>query len=274
MRVLEKMRPADLPDFDKPPLNEVVVGVQFSNPIGYSQIHAGRVWDLFKTEYPHVEEYMPLNPVFETFGPQISFPGNQFAIVDGVLHDRYWFLNDRRDELIQFQQDRLLHNWRKVGDRTNEYPRFERMIANFEGQLASLEKCFATLAPQTLQINQCEISYINHVVEGTLDTIKLSDWMTFVNFDTQSPSGLNLVFRETIFDASGQPSARLICEVCEAVRQDGERVLSLTLTVRGAPEQSTIDSALKFFADGRESIVRRFSQLTTPHAHRIWGRKK
>lgn len=268
------MRPTDLPDFDKPPLNEVVLGVQFTNPAGYSQIHAGRVWDLFKSDYPHVEEYMPLNPIFETFGPQVSFPGNQFSFVDGALHDRYWFLNDQRDELIQFQQDRLLHNWRKVGDRSNDYPRFERMAANFQSQLVELEKCFATLAPQTLQINQCEISYINHITEGTLETIKLSEWLSFVNFSNKSPSTLNLVFRETIFDELKQPCARLICEVGEAIRQDGQRVLSLSLTVRGAPKKSTIESALEFFTDGRESIVRRFTELTTPHAHRIWGRKK
>lgn len=268
------MRPADLPDFDKPPVNEVVLGVQFSNPVGYSQIHAGRVWELFRPDYPHVEEYMPLAPVFETFGPQASFAGNQLSVIEGALHDRYWFLNDGRDELIQFQQDRLLHNWRKVGDRSNEYPRFERMIANFQRQLEALQNCVAGLAPQTLQINQCEISYINHLAEGSLDRISLSDWLSFVNFDTQSPSGFHMGFRETINDESGQPSARLICEVGEGVRQDGQRVLSLNLTARGAPKQPTIDAALAFFIAGRESIVRRFAELTTPSAHQIWGRKQ
>ena len=106
------MRPDDLPDFGKPPLNEVVLGVQFAPPSGYSQIRAGQVWELFKGKYPHTEEYMPLPPVFETFGPRVVAQANQLEFIDGPMHDRYWFLNDAHDELIQFQQDRLLHNWR------------------------------------------------------------------------------------------------------------------------------------------------------------------
>ncbi|MBR7633909.1 TIGR04255 family protein [Janthinobacterium lividum] len=268
------MRPADLPDFGSPPLGEVVLGVQFSNPAGYSQIHAGKVWDLFQENYPHVEEYMPLPPVFETFGPQIPSPGNQLSFVDGALHDRYWFLNERRDEIIQFQQDRILHNWRKVGDRTNEYPRFEHMIARFTDELTKLENYFSTLTPQKLQISQCEISYINHIATSANGTLKLSDWLSFVNFGTKHPQNFNLNFRETIVDANEKPRARLICEIGEILRSDGQRAISLSLTVRGAPESSTISSALKFLAEGRTSIVNRFTELTTPEAHKAWERKK
>lgn len=109
-------RPADLPDFSKPPLNEVVLGVQFSPPAGYTQIQAGEVWNLYRERYPRVEEYMPLPPAYELFGlPGMGQTSNQFSFLEGPLHDRYWFLRTAGDELIQFQNDRLLHNWRKVG---------------------------------------------------------------------------------------------------------------------------------------------------------------
>lgn len=266
------MRPADLPDFGKPPLNEVVLGVQFSNPIGYSQIQAGHVWDLFRSEYPNVEEYMPLSPVFEIFGSQVPFLGNQLSFVDGPLHDRYWFLNESRDELIQFQQDRLLHNWRKVGDQSNDYPRFERMIERFTSEMAKLEAYLATLTPQVLQINQCEISYINHIVVENTTTLSLSRWLNFVNFDAKHPESLNLTFRETIFEGE-RPAARLICELGEVLRPDGQRAIVFNLTVRGAPKLPTMNSALEFLAQGRANIVRRFTELTTPEAHRAWERK-
>lgn len=268
------MRPPDLPDFERPPVNEVVVGVQFSNPAGYSQIRAGEVWGLFRDSYPHVEEYMPIAPVFETFGPQAPAFGNQLSFVDGALHDRYWFLSEKRDELVQFQQDRLLHNWRKVGDATNDYPRFESVYERFSSELTKLEKYFASLQDQALQINQCEISYINHISVGSIASIKLSDWLNFVSFGNKNPQGLNLSFRETINDLAGEPSARLICELNEVMRSDGERAIALSLTVRGAPKTSSIDSALQFLVEGRSVIVSRFAELTTSEAHKIWGRKK
>jgi len=267
------MRPPDLPDFKHPPVSEVVLGVQFSNPAGYTQIRAGEVWGLFKGSYPQVEEYMPLAPVFETFGPQAPTMRTQLSFVDGTLHDRYWFLSEERDELIQFQQDRLLHNWRKVGDGNNEYPRFEPMYQRFKDELTALERYLASLEAQTLQINQCEISYINHIFVGQVSSVKLSDWLNFVNFGNINPEGVNLSFRETITNSMGEPSARLICELNEVMRSDGDKAIALSLTVRGAPKTASIDSALQFLADGRSVIVKRFAELTTSEAHKIWGRK-
>ena len=66
-------------------------------------------------------------------------------------HSRYWFVSLSEDELLQFQKDRLLHNWRKVDDRTNEYPRFETLIDKFEKELRKLETYFASLVPQLLK---------------------------------------------------------------------------------------------------------------------------
>ncbi|MDE2074857.1 MAG: TIGR04255 family protein, partial [Alphaproteobacteria bacterium] len=142
-----EMRPSHLPDYKAPPLNEVVLGVQFNQPVGYQQIRAGEVWSLYKSNYPVVEEQPPLAPSFEMFGGR---PTNvlQFQFATGATHDRFWFLSESRDELIQFQADRLLHNWRKVGDGTNPYPRFERMIDKFRAELRTLETYLATLAPQ------------------------------------------------------------------------------------------------------------------------------
>lgn len=61
-------RPDHLPDFRTPPLNEVVVGVQFAPARGYQQILAGEVWELYRAQFPTVEEMPPIPPAFETFG--------------------------------------------------------------------------------------------------------------------------------------------------------------------------------------------------------------
>ena len=59
-------RPDHLPDFRKPPLNEVVLGVQFNEPAGYRLIRAFEVWSLFREVYPEVHEQPPLAPIVET----------------------------------------------------------------------------------------------------------------------------------------------------------------------------------------------------------------
>lgn len=266
----DAVRPDHLPDFRRPPLNEVVLGVQFSPPEGYQQIYAGEVWNLYRNEFPNVQEQLPLAPSFETFG--LPTKSRQLDFVTGVTHDRFWFLRPDGEELIQFQQDRLLHNWRKVGDESNPYPRFETMLNRFHGELEQLEGYLNGLLPQTLSINQCEISYINHIAPSGGQVLLASDWLRFVNFDGKEPDDFSIGFREVIHDAESKPKGRLICEASLAIKTNRQQVIQLTLTVRGAPQQNTIASAREFLIYGREKIVSKFADLTTDKAHMNWER--
>ena len=263
-------RPTDLPDFRNPPLNEVVLGVQFSPARGYSQIRAGEVWALYKSKFPLVEEQPPLTPVFETFGRLQPMQMN-LGIITGASHDRFWFLTPEKDELIQFQEDRLLHNWRKVGEGTNEYPRFERMIEKFERELGGLEGYFATLSPQTLAINQCEVTYVNHIPWTGAAGNDASRWLRFLQFGDSLAEEFSITFRRTIPSPTNQPIGRLICEASAALA-DGKRVIRLSLTARGAPARPDVSAALDFLQRGREIVVRAFAQLTTEAAHQEWQR--
>lgn len=267
-------RPDHLPDFGKPPLNEVVLGVQFSPPKGYQQIRAGEVWSLFKSDYPVVQEHQALEPAFEMFGlPHHGQIGGRLSFVAGAMHDRFWFLRKSGDELIQFQPDRLLHNWRKVGDQSNEYPRFEGMAARFGEELGKLESYFTTLGPQPLAINQCEVSYINHIEVGA-GPIKPEHWLRGMSFEGIDADDWNVGFRELIRSESGQPVGRITYEVATGIKPDGKRIIVLNLTARGAPDGSDIASALRFIAKGRELIVMRFATITTEAAHKAWERQQ
>lgn len=265
-------RPAELPDFESPPLNEVVLGVQFNPPKGYRQINAGEVWGLFRSEFSRVEDREPLAPVFETFG--LPARGTRFEMMTGPSHDRFWFLRPDGTELIQFQQDRLLHNWRKVESEESAYPRFERMMTRFSDELARLEEYVNGLASQSLLINQCEISYVNHIPFESSDEQKASDWFRFIDFGEHEPEDFSIGFREIIRDAGSQPQGRLICEFKIAITKTGKRVIVMTLTARGAPLSPTKESALEFLTKGRGLIVSRFADLTTDAAHAKWRRIK
>lgn len=267
-------RPRHLPDFRSPPLSEVVLGVQFASPQGYQQIRAGEVWNLFKGHYPRVQEHQALPPAFETFGLpfQHSSMMPQFGFVTGGTHDRFWFLDQEGRELIQFQQDRLLHNWRKNGDANNEYPRFEAMTDKFRAELSQFQGYINSLAPQALSINQCEISYINHISFQRGEEGGFADWLKFLNFTESKPDDFTINFREVIKDSDGKPRGRLYVESALGYLPDGHEVIVLTLTVKGAPLGSDINSALEFLSLGREVIVQRFAELTTDQAHKKWER--
>ena len=263
-------RPADLPDFKAPPLNEVIVGVQFAPATGYQQARVGEVWSLFREDFPSVQELPPLPPTFETFGlPQGGMLN--LNVMSMPTHSRYWFLSSYQDELLQFQQDRLLHNWRKVGE-TNEYPRFETLIEKFEKELRALEVYFTSLTPQSLNINQCEISYINHIPIGdSADAMPTQDWLKFICFDEPQPDDFVMIFRRVISNAEGKPLGRLIYEAGVALTANNEKIVQLTLMFRGAPAETDINAAIDFLRLGRGLVVQSFKEVTTDMAHHKWG---
>jgi len=105
------VRPDNLPDFTNPPITEVVLSNQFAPPSGYCEVYAREVWAIFEKAFPTIEEKPQLPPSFEVFGGP-EMPGMKLNFWSGVIHNRYWFLVPNKTELIQFQQDRFIHNWR------------------------------------------------------------------------------------------------------------------------------------------------------------------
>lgn len=262
-------RPPHLPDYGSPPLNEVVLGIQFRPAEGYQQIRAGEVWALYKDHFPRVEEHQRLVPQFETFGP-LKPERTQFQLVEGAEHDRFWFVNEDGDELIQFQSDRLLHNWRHLS--VKPYPRFETMIAQFESQAVRLERYFSSIKPQNIDITQCEVSYINHfeILNGN-GFEGIGDYVRLISFPC-TPEDMGFRYRRPILDSSGNKSGRFYCECSSALTRQGKPIFSLTLTVRGSSDGPTIDDALAFLRAGRDMIVEEFTTITTDKAHRLWER--
>ena len=260
-----------LPEFKFPPLNEVVIGVQFTAPKAYQQIYAGDVWALYRDKFPEVEELSPIPPSFETFGLPQGQPIN-FGLITGALHSRFWFVSEKRDHLIQFQSDRLLHNWRKAGIQGDEYPRFESIIKDFEGELGALNLFMKKIGEADLAINQCEISYINHISTHDGSELNPEFWFKIVNGTAFGADDITATFRRVIRDEKGAPQGRLICDLSTAVDAGGQPLLVATITARGVPKSGSIKDALEFIQTGRQSIVRLFADITTDSAHKAWGR--
>lgn len=113
-----------LPEYDNPPITEVVCGVLFKPVVNLLVPHIGLLWEKFKAEYPLCKEVAPLTPMIEQFE---TAQGLGFEITEIPPLPRIWFLQTNDNGIIQIQRDRLLYNWRKIR-MDDEYPRYHKVL--------------------------------------------------------------------------------------------------------------------------------------------------
>jgi uncharacterized protein (TIGR04255 family) len=150
-----------LPKYARPPLVEVVSGVQFDTLASFKAVHFGAFRQLVKAEYPDIEDHSELAEVRRTTAGQAPQLVAQFA--SGPMFPRVFYLSRDRDFLLQLQRTRFLGNWRKQKE-TDEYPRFsiahERFRAGWRTFVEFLQK-EGIGKPVT---NTYELQYVNHIL--------------------------------------------------------------------------------------------------------------
>jgi uncharacterized protein (TIGR04255 family) len=173
-----------LPRFRKPPVSEVVLGVQFPSVLGPA--HLGLYYEKVKSRFPKFQVHQPVASVIETFGAG-ALPSLQFN-VSAAMQPRMWFLSEDDNFLIQLQSDRLLVNWRS-GPQRASYPHFEAVRAVFTNALDELE-ALAQAEKMSIAVNQCEVVYVNPILAANID-VPLSEPQEFSVFAVPSsvPNG-------------------------------------------------------------------------------------
>lgn len=266
-----------LPEFERPPLQEVALGVQFEPLDKLKTAQLGLLWRKFREEFPHLEEQPPLEPVIERFGEPPRPPRRfRIEVTEPILTPRVLMLSSDGTELVQVQQDRFVHNWRKI-EETQVYPRYDRRLRDaFGSALRDFEAFLREEDLGGLDVNQCEVSYINLVPLSDAPT--LADAMVVLNYDgygnfPPSPEDARLALRFVMADDSGNHLGRLHVSADPRIRlQDGALVHRIILTARGAPRGEGTEGIFQFLDLGREWIVRAFTALTTSRMHSKWGR--
>jgi uncharacterized protein (TIGR04255 family) len=147
------INPPLLPEYENPPVDEVVCGVLFEPVKGFLLPHYGLLWEKFRPDYPHCQEVSPLMPIIETFD---DLPSPEVEFTEIPL-PRIWFLhNDGR--IIQVQRDRFLHNWRKLQP-TDEYPRYHTVFHLFQSHLSTFQAFLLERKLGSLLPRQYEMTY-------------------------------------------------------------------------------------------------------------------
>lgn len=268
-------------NFDRPPVNEVVIGVQFKSPVLDDVTVLAEFWPRVREDFPDHAKQPPIPPASEDFGGSVPAPSFEVQFGGEGPPPRYWLLSESGTELIQLQQDRFLVNWRRLLP-TDEYPRYRHLRDRFQREYGLLRDVLGEARWQIVEVDLCEISYINHI-PGELDgsRVQLSDVLRAVQpFSATEQSVLpeledsNLQARFVLrgWDGRSAPMGRMYLGAGHAVRGDRqEQIYALSLLVRGRPTGQSVDEVLEFFDRARMLIVKGFREITTERMHEFWG---
>ena len=265
------------PDFERPPVVETVLGLEFEPLESWGIPHFGLYWAELRNEFAKFEIQPPLGSVIEQFGGQLVGPPQaqvQFSVEPPS--PRCWFMNQAGTRLLQVQDNRFLQNWRQQ-DGVEPYPRYRNLRPSFEREWGRFCAFLKSQSIQLPRIVQCEVTYVNHIERGQLwrsfDELGrlLRPWAdSWPGSFLPAPESALINLRFGIPDNRG----RLHVHLRHAIRHgDAMEILQLNLTARGAPRSSDISDILDWFDLGREWIVRGFADITTDEAHKVWGRR-
>jgi uncharacterized protein (TIGR04255 family) len=194
---------------------------------------------------------------------------------------RYWFEKLGNADLLQVQQDRIIHNWRK-NDEDTIYPRYETVRDTFKHEVNEFVRFLKDENLGDLRPNQCEVSY-NNVIPLT-DSEKVHQrlqeisplWTGQFNSaadETVELESTTVQMRLKMMDA-GRPFGRVYLSFQPALlRSDpSKQVFRLDITARGRPSRETVEGAFEFFDLGRRTVVKTFAAVTKSSMHSVWGR--
>ena len=264
----------DLPDFDNPPVVETVLSAQFERLPAMRSVHFGLFWQRVRDRFPSTEDHPTLAPIVEPATPPLV--ELRFEVQETLLLPRLWLLNSAGTEMMQIQNDRFIKNWRK-GDENEEYPRYAKTIKPaFE---RDFREFLAFLADENLgaaKVNQCEVTYVNHIVagEGWSNWEEIDKVFTFRMLPPAVPypgqaEDISFRARFPIVGPTKEWIGRLHVDVQPAIRRsDNKPIYAMNLTARGIFGQ-----VYDFFDIGHRLVVKSFEHLTTERMHRIWRKK-
>jgi len=264
---------SDLQDYTDPPVAEVALGVQFRPLYGLRAIDLADLRERWRAEYPLIQEQPYQAPVVEAAG--VAQTSVQFVLGPQTTW-RLWFLSEDQSALVQLQHDRLGFNWRKpnVGDKA--YPRYDYVRAGFERRWADMADFVAEHKLGPLEITQVEVNYVNAIDFGPDNLGELERLLRVWRGTPQHHLGnpeqarLMMVFR---VPGVGRDPVRMYVQADPAQLPDGTPGLFLTITVRGAAPDGSVQRALDFMDRAHPHIVTSFDELTTDAMHALWGRK-
>ena len=151
---------AALPEFTKPPITEVVSSITFNKLSSFLSPHVGQLWERYRSDFPDCRDLPPLAVVIESPDPAGL---RSFEYSDVPPLPRSWFISRDQTNLIQFQQDRFLFNWKRVRD-DSVYPRYSTVKSKFDDLFQEFLGFLSETNTGSVDPIQYELTYVNHIL--------------------------------------------------------------------------------------------------------------
>jgi len=265
------------PTYDAPPVIETVLGVQFTRLPKFSSAHAGWFWKNYLTEgWVNVQEAVRLDDAFERFGDDTIWgPPAALRITQELEPVRIQIIHKDDERMLQVQDSRFIYNWRK---QKLDYPRYEKLLPEFERLFERFRKFITDAGMENLELNQWEVTYVNHIPKGELWQ-SARDWREiFPNFyvpgrdiRNQELETINATWRLVLGDNRGRLHVSLSHGRVRS--PDAPEVLVLQFTARGPIDPKKGLDLKSGFTLGHQSIVQTFDAMGSEKAHKYWQRK-
>ncbi|MFH1514400.1 MAG: TIGR04255 family protein [bacterium] len=268
-----------LPDYKKPPVVEVAFSLQFEPLRKLRTPHIGLLWNEYREQgLVTVQEQPPLNQYFELFGEEVLHPRIEISKIPTI--PRCWFVNEDNSELVQVQEDRFVHNWRRLTFK-QPYIRYSTIKEKFIKDLEKFQKFLHENYLGDLYPNQCELTYVNQIPKNEIfkNANQLRNVLGICDVKYSDPflkdiEKIDLNAQYVMSDIEDKPIGRLHMTAKSSKLIDQKEGMQLMLVARGRPKDTTREKLLEFFDVGHEWIVRGFTSITTKEMHEIWGRFK
>jgi uncharacterized protein (TIGR04255 family) len=257
----------ELPDFDRPPVVEVVLGVEFQPVPNLGAANLTRLADGWVERYPLLEEMPPLPPS-PLPGSQFDLPGVVVSV--GAPAVRMWRLSAARDQLLQVQRDRLLLNWQRQEAAT--YPHYDQLRPPFRDALSDLVTFVEREGLGTVRPTAAEVTYVNRLDQDPDGTTALRQTIRGASLQSErlGRPGVLRINQAWNREHEGRPAVLSITADSTPI---GGAILSLSYREALLSSFQVID-VLAALDRGHADIVTTFLEVTTDEMHARWGRRR
>lgn len=253
-----------LPEYEKPPVIEVVCGIRFEPLPEFRVGHFGLFWSELRGDFPKCEN-----------APPLGLAPDMVDMSAGVIMPRAWLISESEEFLIQLQHNRFLFNWRRRSDDA-EYPRYVSIIRSFWDRLEQFEQfCNRERLGDVVPV-EMELTYINHIPceDGPATAKHLGTIVPDAAWNAPAHAFLpepSVMAWRADFDMPHQ-AGRLSAKLNPAHRnRDGTAIVVLEMSARG-PGVETRTSQRQWFDLAHEWVVAGFADLTSDQVQRnLWG---
>jgi uncharacterized protein (TIGR04255 family) len=255
---------AAAPDFKKPPVVETSAGFHFIPIQGWTVLHYGLLWGKLSARYQKSEFHPPVLELAEIKVDSTKGFAN--------LPVRVSFVDTSNTNLVQVQNNFILHNWRK-SETLSLYQHYSATRDALAADWTAFRSFLSQHSLNFTQVVRCEASYFNHLVRG-------ESWQSYSDLPELFPAWKGtapaaVLSAPQMIGISGSYSRKdgmLQIAAQPALRQDGREIIQLTITATGGAPAQDDDSLFACLDECHQSAVQGFVEFTSEKLHSLWER--